>query len=61
MDPADDPSRLMAVNVLGTWNVLEAARGAGVPRVVFLSSVEDPRLGLGTPDPQSTLDARARG
>jgi UDP-glucose 4-epimerase len=30
---------LMAVNVVGTWNVLAGAKAAGVKRVVFMSSV----------------------
>lgn len=35
-----DPETMRAVNVGGTKNILEAARAAGVRRVVFLSSVE---------------------
>jgi nucleoside-diphosphate-sugar epimerase len=35
-----DPETMRAVNVGGTKNVLDAARAAGVRRVVFLSSVE---------------------
>lgn len=35
----DDPHRMMRINVGGTANVLEAARLAGVRRVVFLSSI----------------------
>ncbi len=35
-----DPATMQAVNVGGTRNVLDAARAAGVRRVVFLSSVE---------------------
>ena len=34
----DDPQSTMLNNVLGTWNVLEVARNAGVKRVVFASS-----------------------
>ena len=40
--PGDDivPSEeLMSINLLGTWNVLSAARGAGMQRVVLFSSV----------------------
>lgn len=37
-------SQIMEVNLQGTWNVLAAAVAAGVPRVVFLSSVD--ALGL---------------
>lgn len=32
------PDKIMAVNVLGTWNLLEAAWGAGVQRVILCSS-----------------------
>jgi UDP-glucose 4-epimerase len=32
------PSDIMAVNVLGTWNVLLAAEAAGIGRVVYFSS-----------------------
>lgn len=35
---AGPPERIMAVNVLGTWNVLAAAEAAGVRRVVLCSS-----------------------
>jgi nucleoside-diphosphate-sugar epimerase len=33
------PDEIMAVNVLGTWNVLQAAEAAGVSRIVYFSSV----------------------
>lgn len=36
---ASDPHRMMRINVMGTANVLETARVAGVGRVVFLSSI----------------------
>lgn len=36
--PLWKPAEIMAINVDGTRNVLEAARAAGVPRVVFISS-----------------------
>ncbi|HUG41542.1 MAG TPA: NAD-dependent epimerase/dehydratase family protein [Longimicrobiales bacterium] len=36
---ARDRGRARAINVDGTRNVLEAARGAGVPRVVYTSSL----------------------
>jgi len=36
---AGDGSAVMATNVLGTWNVLQAAAEAGVTRVVSFSSV----------------------
>jgi nucleoside-diphosphate-sugar epimerase len=38
VDPARDEATMRAVNVEGTRNVLEAARAAGVPKVVYLSS-----------------------
>ena len=38
--PDQDDSRIMATNLQGTWNVLSAAREAGIRRVVFLSSVD---------------------
>lgn len=34
-----DDSHIMSVNLLGTWNVLSAAKSSGVGRVVFYSSV----------------------
>lgn len=34
-----DPSTVMAVNVIGTWNLLQACSDAGVDRVVALSSI----------------------
>ena len=34
----DSPSQAIATNILGTKNVIEAARGAGVGRVIFTSS-----------------------
>jgi nucleoside-diphosphate-sugar epimerase len=39
MDPIRDVARMHAINVDGTMNVLEAARAAGVGRVIYLSSV----------------------
>lgn len=39
-DTAGTPEDIMAVNVLGTWNVLLAAEAAGVRRVVHFSSVQ---------------------
>jgi UDP-glucose 4-epimerase len=35
---ARDPRAAWEVNVLGTWNVVEACRAAGGPRIVFSSS-----------------------
>ncbi len=37
-DSIDDPIRVTGVNVIGTLNVLTAARDAGVERVIFASS-----------------------
>jgi UDP-glucose 4-epimerase len=39
-DTAGTAEEIMAVNVLGTWHVLQAAREAGVTRVVSFSSVQ---------------------
>ena len=44
-----DPQLAYAVNQTGTWNVLEACRAAGVPRLVFTSSIAV--YGPGLPDP----------
>jgi UDP-glucose 4-epimerase len=38
--PADDPHRIVNVNLQGTWNVLARAAALGVRRMVFLSSVD---------------------
>ena len=35
---AGDPIEVVKTNVLGTWNVLQAALHCGVPRVLFISS-----------------------
>jgi nucleoside-diphosphate-sugar epimerase len=48
-DRAGSPEEIMAVNVLGTWNVLLAAVDAGVSRVVYASSGK--ALGLLERDP----------
>lgn len=48
-DRAGTPQEIMAVNVLGTWNVLLAAKDAGVSRVVYASSGK--ALGLLERDP----------
>jgi len=37
-DTAGRPEDIMAVNVLGTWHVLQAAEAAGAARVVYFSS-----------------------
>jgi UDP-glucose 4-epimerase len=39
-DIAGTPERIMAVNVLGTWNVLLAAEQAGMSRVIHFSSAQ---------------------
>jgi len=39
MDPIRDVDEMRSINVDGTMNVLEAARTAGVERVIYLSSV----------------------
>lgn len=39
-DTAGSPERIMAVNVLGTWHLLLAARAAAVGRVVHFSSAQ---------------------
>lgn len=36
--PSDPQDRLFRVNVIGTWNVLEAARKLGIGKVVIMSS-----------------------
>ena len=38
--PDQNDNEIMAANLQGTWNVLSAAQEAGIPRVVFLSSVD---------------------
>ena len=39
-DKAGTPGQIQAVNVLGTWHVLQAAVRAGAGRVVYFSSVQ---------------------
>ncbi len=46
-----DPVLAYAVNQTGTWNVLEACRAAGVPRLVFTSSIAVYGPGLADPTP----------
>ncbi len=56
---AKDPSELFASNVEGTRNLLEAARWAGVDRVVYTSTVGCigvPEGGLGSEDLPVSLD-----
>ncbi|WP_326836336.1 NAD(P)-dependent oxidoreductase [Amycolatopsis rhabdoformis] len=49
-DREERPDQVMAVNLLGTWNVLLAARRAGVGRVVYCSSGK--ALGMLERDPE---------
>ena len=41
---APDPDEIMRANIEGTWSVMEAARDAGVERVVYTSSVATLKL-----------------
>jgi nucleoside-diphosphate-sugar epimerase len=53
----DDEAEYVRTNVTGTQSLLEAARGAGVQRVVFFSSVK--AMGEGSADPKDgTAPAR---
>ena len=56
----DDVNRMYAVNVDGTQNVLEAARDAGVKRVIFTSSAAaiGARLDKQPADEQVPFDLR---
>ncbi len=47
-----DPTRMFEVNLRGTFNVLEAARRAGVDKVVYTASV----VALGRPAPGQLAD-----
>lgn len=49
-----DPSPMYRVNLSGTFNVLEAARRAGVSKVVYTASV----VSLGRPGPGRVADER---
>lgn len=49
-DREDHPDQVMAINLAGTWNVLLAARAAGVSRVVHCSSGK--ALGMLERDPE---------
>lgn len=48
-----DPTLAYAVNQTGTWNVLEGCRKAGVPKLMFTSSIAvfGPLPGQALPDP----------
>lgn len=46
-DWAPDPTRMYDVNLRGTFNMLEAARRAGVERVIYTASI----VSLGRPEP----------
>src|SRR3954470_24492810 len=54
----EDPAWDAGINVGGTINVLEAARGGGVARVVTTSTGGAPSAGPGTTPPPETRPAR---
>ena len=54
-----DPRRSQAVNLGGTFNVLEACRAQGVKRVVLASSAAVYGMGTGKPEFESDLPAPA--
>jgi dihydroflavonol-4-reductase len=59
---AKDPAELYSSNVDGTRNLLQAARGAGVERVVYTSTVGCigiPTAGLGNEETPATLEDMA--
>jgi nucleoside-diphosphate-sugar epimerase len=39
-DEAGSPEEIIAVNLLGTWHILQAAREAGVRRIIYCSSLQ---------------------
>ncbi|MDW8362862.1 MAG: NAD-dependent epimerase/dehydratase family protein [Myxococcales bacterium] len=53
-DWAPDPTRMYDVNLRGTFHVLEAARRAGVARVIYTASM----VALGRPEPGAVGDER---
>jgi dihydroflavonol-4-reductase len=53
-DFAPDPTLMYEVNLRGTFNVLEAARRAGVEKVVYTASI----VSLGRPEPGQLGDER---
>jgi dihydroflavonol-4-reductase len=53
---APDPTDMYRVNMSGTFNVLEAARRAGVSRVVYTASI----VSLGRPPPGGLADEGTR-
>lgn len=54
-DWAPDPSRMYDVNLRGTFTMLEAARRAGVEKVVYTASM----VSIGRPPPGETADESA--
>jgi dihydroflavonol-4-reductase len=60
---AKDPSIFYDINVTGTYNLLEAARAAGIERTVYCSTIGaiglPPGGGLGTEDTPVSLDQMA--
>ena len=51
-DNAGTPSQIQAVNVLGTWNALQAAVRGGASRFVYFSSVQVLGIGEGERPPE---------
>jgi UDP-glucose 4-epimerase len=51
LPPDPDGSEIMATNVVGTWNVLQAAKGHGINRIVYFSSVNALGIFLGDRKP----------
>jgi nucleoside-diphosphate-sugar epimerase len=50
-EPGADSAALMTVNLIGTWNVLQAAEAAGVDRVIYMSSVNALGVFMGEASP----------
>jgi UDP-glucose 4-epimerase len=49
--PKDDPAETISVGLVGTWNVLEAARDAAMQRVIYFSSVNALGIFMGQKPP----------
>jgi nucleoside-diphosphate-sugar epimerase len=49
--PGEEPADIMAVNLLGTWNILTTAREVGANRVVYYSSVNALGIFMGLKPP----------